>query len=357
MSAQFGEERPLVLIVDADEINQLTVEQILDGGVEIVQKHSGSEAMEFLEKTTVDLALLDQNLPDMTGLDVLKSMKQREEMWNVPVIIMTGDVDMELETEVFRTGAVDFIRKPFVPMALQERVSRVLQNEYLQRNLRKEANRQARLAEERLAASQRLFDETVLALARTIDAKDKYTQGHSQRVAEYARRIAQRSGLDSQRQREIFCIALLHDIGKIGVPNAILNKTSRLTDEEYDVIKSHTTIGANILKSIMEFPKLSMGARSHHERWDGRGYPDGLLETEIPKEARIIAVADAYDAMTSKRSYRDVMAQERVRREIERGRGTQFDPQFADVMLDMMDEDVDFKMRAEEPKNDRSMEE
>lgn len=348
MVAHDGEERAVVLVVDDDEVTRLMVEQILEDRVDVVLKTGGIEALEYLEKHSVDLVLLDYHMKDMNGLEVLKAMKRREEMWNVPVIILTAEVDMELETSVIRLGAADFIRKPFVPMVLQERAMRVLQNEYLKRNLRQEAARQAHLAEERLATSERLFEETVLALARTIDAKDKYTQGHSRRVAEYVRTIAQRVGMSAEEQREIFCIALLHDIGKIGVPNAIINKPSRLTDEEYDIIKSHTVIGANILKSIVEFPKLSTGARSHHERWDGRGYPDGLCAMDIPVEARIIAVADAYDAMTSRRSYRDVMPQERVRREIERGRGSQFDPRFADAMLKMIDEDTQFHMRAED---------
>ena len=351
MDIRYGEVKPLILAVDDDQVTLHLVEKILGSRVEIVTKPNGNDALEYLAHYSVDLVLLDYNMPDMTGIEVLKCMKQRMEMKNVPVIILTADVNIELETEVFQSGAVDFIRKPFVPMALQERVWRVLQNEYLKKNLRREAAYQMRLAEERLAASERLFDQTVLALAKTIDAKDKYTQGHSQRVANYVRRIAQCAGKSQTKQREIYCMGLLHDIGKIGVPSAIINKPTRLTDEEYEIIKSHTTIGSDILKSIMEFPKLSIGARSHHERWDGKGYPDGLCGLEIPEEARMIAVVDAYDAMTSRRSYRDVMAQERVRKEIERGRGTQFDPNFADIMLELIDEDVDFLLRSTEGDN------
>ena len=346
VDSMYGAGTPTVLVVDDDDVNLFMATSILGKQVEAVKKKSGQEALDYLAGNSVDLVLLDYKMPGMDGLEVLKIMKHRTEIKNVPVIMMTAEVDIELETEVFHAGAVDFVRKPFAPMVLKERVHRVLQNEHLKRHLRQEVFRQTQLAEQRLEASQRLFDQTVLALVKTIDAKDKYTQGHSQRVAKYVRMIAGRIGESSERQRELYCMGLLHDIGKIGVPSAIINKPSRLTDEEYETIKSHTTIGAEILKTIVEFPKLSIGARYHHERWDGRGYPDGLKEREIPKDARIIAVADAYDAMTSRRSYRGVMAQDRVRTEIERGRGTQFDPKYADVMLALIDEDVDFLMRA-----------
>ena len=140
-------------------------------------------------------------------------------------------------------------------------------------------------------------------------------------------------------------MGLLHDVGKIGVPDSIINKKGKLTEEEYKVIQSHPKVGANILEYIEEMPRLSEGARWHHEWYNGSGYPDHLSGDEIPEQARIIAVADAYDAMSSRRIYRDIMNQEDIRREIRNGRGTQFDPEFADVMLQMIEEDKEFKMR------------
>jgi len=138
---------------------------------------------------------------------------------------------------------------------------------------------------------------------------------------------------------------LLHDVGKIGVPDAVINKPGRLNDEEFEQIKKHPVLGDKILKKIREMPKLAIGARWHHERYDGTGYPDGLAGKDILEEARIIAVADSYDAMTSNRSYRGFLPQEKVREEIEKGKGTQFDPVFADIMLQIMDEDKDYKLR------------
>ena len=187
--------------------------------------------------------------------------------------------------------------------------------------------------------------QMVTALATAIDAKDKYTNGHSSRVAEYTRMIAARAGYSKDDQDEIYMMGLLHDVGKIGVPDSVINKPAKLTDEEFELIKKHPVIGSEILESIKENPKLAMGARWHHERYGGGGYPDGISGEDIPEEARIIAVADAYDAMTSRRSYRDVMPQDKVRSEIKDGMGTQFDPEFAEIMLQMIDEDKDYKMR------------
>ncbi len=187
--------------------------------------------------------------------------------------------------------------------------------------------------------------EVVSALAEAIDAKDTYTNGHSSRVAKYSRMIASRLGYPETEQNEIYMMGLLHDVGKIGVPDEVINKPSRLTDEEFAMIKAHPVIGSKILESIKENPRLATGARWHHERYDGKGYPDGISGEKIPEEARIIAVADAYDAMTSRRSYRGIMPQETVRDEIEKGIGTQFDPTFARIMISLIDEDKDYTMR------------
>ena len=209
---------------------------------------------------------------------------------------------------------------------------------HLQHHLEDEVERKTR-------ENERLSLHVVQTLAEAIDAKDTYTKGHSSRVAKYAREIAKRSGYDQEAQDRIFMMGLLHDVGKIGVPDAVINKPGRLTREEFALIKVHPVMGARILQTIDEMPELVTGARYHHERYDGKGYPDGLAGTEIPEEARIIAVADAYDAMTSNRSYRSVLPQEVVRGEVVKGKGSQFDPAFADIMLGMMDEDTGYQMR------------
>ena len=185
----------------------------------------------------------------------------------------------------------------------------------------------------------------MIALAKAVDAKDRYTSGHSARVAAYSREIAKRMGKTEEEQEQIYVMGLLHDIGKIGVPEAIINKNGRLTDEEFAKIKEHPGIGHEILKNVTELPGLATGARWHHERYGGGGYPDGLSGLDIPEEARIIAVADAYDAMTSNRAYSNVRPQEEVRAEILRCKGSQFDPEIADIMVAMIDDDTEYKMR------------
>lgn len=192
--------------------------------------------------------------------------------------------------------------------------------------------------------TEKLSIEVIQALAGTIDAKDRYTNGHSSRVADYARMLAEALELSEQEQKEVYYSALLHDIGKIGIPDKLINKPAKLTDEEYEVIKTHPIIGNQILSSISTVKDISIGAKSHHERYDGTGYPDKTKGEEIPLIARIIGVADAYDAMTSNRSYRRYMEQDKVREEFIKNKGTQFDPLVADKMLEIMDRDTEYKL-------------
>ena len=193
-------------------------------------------------------------------------------------------------------------------------------------------------AEKREAA---MFEQTAESLASAIDAKDRYTHGHSTRVASISRQIAKRAGLSEEECRKIYFSALLHDVGKIGVPDVIINKEGKLTDEEFEHIRQHPVLGYHILSNIRQSPELSVGAHYQHERYDGKGYPDGLKGEEIPVTARIIAVADAYDAMTSTRSYRKELSGEKTKEEFRKGMGTQFDPKYAQIMLDIMEEGAD----------------
>lgn len=189
-----------------------------------------------------------------------------------------------------------------------------------------------------------LTTDMIKALVKTIDAKDPYTNGHSVRVAEYSKMIAEQEYSDTQKIQNIHNIALLHDIGKIAIPDDIINKPGKLTDEEYNLIKAHTITGAQILSEISSYPDLINGAKYHHERYDGRGYPCGLKGEEIPEIAAIIGVADAYDAMTSNRSYRKMLPQDVVRNEISKGLGTQFHPKWGKIMLQLIDQDTSYTM-------------
>ena len=184
----------------------------------------------------------------------------------------------------------------------------------------------------------------IRALSYTIDAKDRYTSGHSQRVADYSLAIAKRMGKSEADQKIIYYAGLLHDVGKIRVSEEVINKAGKLTEEEFNQIRIHPVSGYHILKDIHEDIRIAYGAKYHHERYDGKGYPNALEGENIPEIARIIGVADAYDAMASNRSYRDALPQEIVRSEIEKGKGKQFDARIADIMLQMIDEDTNYDM-------------
>ncbi|MCR5053769.1 MAG: response regulator [Lachnospiraceae bacterium] len=329
-----------VLIVDDDTSNLITAGHILsDHNMRVTALKSGKALLDYVKTNKPDLILLDIRMPEMDGFETLKRLKaQMTPEDEVPVIFLTGNEKPEMETEGLKLGAVDFIRKPFVPEVLAMRVKNNIELVRLERNLSAEVERRTKEYET-------LSLHVVQTVAEAIDAKDTYTNGHSGRVAEYAKEIAGRYGYDEKHQDEIYIMGLLHDVGKIGVPDAVINKPGRLSEKEFERMKAHPVVGANILKKIREMPKLSIGARFHHERYDGTGYPEGLKGEDIPEEARIIAVADAYDAMTSFRSYRSALSQSIVRYEIENGKGTQFDPVFADIMLKMIDEDTGYNMR------------
>ena len=183
---------------------------------------------------------------------------------------------------------------------------------------------------------ERMTTQSITTFANALDAKDPYTEGHSERVSAYSTRLARELGLSEDEIDNIRLVALLHDIGKIGVPDSVLKKPGRLTDEEFGMMKQHTVVGSEIIKDINSIPGVVIGARYHHERYDGRGYPDGLKGEDIPFIARIIAVADAFDAMTSNRIYRKHLSTEQVLSELEKGSGTQFDPTIARLLIDML---------------------
>ena len=333
-------DRLWVTIVDDDPMNLKLAEKILaENDIQVTKLTSGKELLSFVRENRPDLILLDINMPEMDGFETITRLKAEEtEIADIPVVFLTSENDTNTEKKALGLGAKDFIRKPFIPEILSLRVKQIAELLRLQKHLSEEVARKTK-------ENEQLFLNVVSSLAGAIDAKDTYTNGHSSRVAEYSREIARRYGYSMKEQSDIYIIGLLHDVGKIGVPDSVINKPGRLNDEEFAYIKRHPVIGSQILKNIKEMPKLSIGARWHHERYDGSGYPDGLKGEEIPEEARIVAVADAYDAMSSKRSYRNIMPQEKIREEIKKGIGTQFDPRFAEIMLKMIDEDTNYSMR------------
>lgn len=327
-----------ILVIDDSPINLKLVTKALESTYEVIPMKSGAEALEYLKQNRVDLVLLDILMPDMDGFEVYIKIRKTYLNHNVPVAFLTADEETETEIRGLKMGAVDFIRKPFVPQIMLHRINRILQLEALNRNLED-------VVKEKTGQIEQLSFEIISTIASMIEAKDSYTKGHSVRVAEYSALIAKELNWSEEDVQNLKYIALLHDIGKVGIPDNILNKPGKLTDSEFNIIRSHTTLAGNILKDIRTISDVDAGAKYHHERYDGKGYPGGLGGDNIPVVARIIGIADAYDAMNSKRVYRDALPKEVIRKEIEGGRGTQFDPAFTDIFLSLMDEgklDIDF---------------
>ncbi len=323
--------KKIILIVDDDRMNLVTAQNLLTEEYKIVGVNSGKQAFKYLEKHTPDLILLDIFMPEIGGFEVMKQLQENEDWRKIPVIFLTADRKSETETECFRLGAYDFITKPFEPTVMLNRVRRTIELDGYRRNLQQRLDEKTREVE-------LVTIQAITTVANTIDAKDDYTKGHSLRVAYYADNLARKIGWSEEEVQNIHYIALLHDIGKIGVPDSVLNKPFKLTDVEFELIKNHTVMGGEILKDIKMFPNVSLGAKYHHERYDGKGYPNGLKGEEIPMVARIIGIVDSYDAMTSNRVYRKRLQNEIVMQELLKGKGTQFDPFLVDRFIELLEE-------------------
>lgn len=324
-----------VLIVDDDEFNLRVAGDILtEQHYTISTAQSGEAALKLMEEYLPRLVLLDLHMKGMDGRETMKRIQANDKWKKIPIIFLTSDNKPETEKECLVLGAMDFITKPFVPMVMLSRISRIMELAELQNDLETKLEEKTKLVE-------KVSLNSIMVIANTIDAKDAYTSGHSLRVAKCSAAIARKLGWSEKDVQNLHYVALLHDIGKIGVPDAILNKPSRLSDEEFQVIKKHPVIGNDILKDIHMIRSVAEGALYHHERYDGRGYPFGLAGEDIPLYARIIGIADAYDAMTSNRIYRHKLTMEKVIREFENGRGTQFDPLLTDLFLEMLHDGFD----------------
>ncbi len=318
-----------IYIVDDSKTILKLAEGVLIGAYKISLFQSGGEALEQMHHDLPDLVLLDINMPEMNGYTVFQRMKDSSTLKKIPVIFLTADTKQESEVLGLEMGAMDYITKPFAPLVMQQRISRILELDDLRKHLEQ-------LVEEKTDEIQKIFIQSITTITYAVDAKDRYTKGHSVRVAQYCLAIAKKLNWSKQDCLNLYYIALLHDIGKIGIPDSILNKPIKLTDEEYRMVRSHPVMGANILRPITMVPQICDGARYHHERYDGKGYPYGLKGDDIPYVARIIGIADAYDAITSNRIYEKAQVEDYAIKELRKGRGTQFDPFLTDVMLEII---------------------
>jgi putative two-component system response regulator len=318
---------PYCLIVDDEpRLRQVLMHLMRGDGFTCVEAANGEEALTQLERHPVTLVLSDLRMPHMDGLELLRQSRAR---WpDVAVVMITAVADVDVAVSCLAIGAMDYLTKPFHLEEVRARVGQamekrrlVLENRDYQESLQTRVAEQARRLEE-------LFLASIQSLAEALEVKDPYTRGHSIRVSEYSVIIARELGLDGEMLRQVGLGGHVHDIGKIGVREEVLNKPGKLTDAEYEHIMSHPVVGWRILAPLLsETPAALNIVRSHHERFDGRGIPDRLAGTQIPLEARIVAAADAFDAMTSDRPYRpDGLSVADAVREIVRCSGTQFDP-------------------------------
>lgn len=318
-----------VLVVDDDNITLMMVSHALTDTYRVATATSGAEAIKLLDTEIPDLILMDVEMPEMNGMEAAKLIKANSSWEQIPLIFLTADSDPVTEAACLKLGADDFIIKPVVPLVMTSRISRILELKELRDELKTQLEKKTKQVE-------MVTPNSIMSIANTIDAKDKYTSGHSVRVANCAVEIAKKLGWSESEIQNFRYVALLHDIGKIGVPDSVLNKPAKLTDEEFAIIKKHPVTGGEILKDIRMIDHVQEGALFHHERYDGKGYPFGLKGIDIPLYARIVCIADSYDAMTSNRIYRNKLTQEQVIDEFEKGSGTQFDPNLAAIFIDML---------------------
>jgi len=300
--------------------------------------HTGREALNHFHIDEFSLIVADIRMPEMNGLELLKNVKTVNP--NVPVIVMTGFPEIHTAVEAMRMGAYDFIIKPFdldlVAFSVRKGLERKKLEEELDiyhKNVETLVERKAAKLQDALISLKEAHLDSVMALTGAIDAKDPFTRGHSSRVRRMSLEMGLETGFKEQRLEALIFGAILHDIGMIGIRDEIIRKQGPLTPQEYEHIREHPSIGAKILEGINFFTDKILMIRNHHERFDGSGYPDGLMGEAIPLEVRIISVADAFDAMTSKRPYREAMSHEDALKELKRFRGKQFDPEILEVFL------------------------
>jgi cyclic di-GMP phosphodiesterase len=345
-------DRVHVLIVDDDPAVRDVLSEGLDGSGYVCDTASdGAEALRKIERSAFELVVSDIDMPRMDGVGLLKEVKRLRP--DTEIIMLTGVLDIETAIQAIRLGANDYLTKPFnlgevrvtVERALEKR-RLLLENREYQRTLETrvqertaELRHKNREVEELFARLNSSYQTTLEALATALDTRDSETMGHSLRVAAYTVAVARQMGVGEPELTDMYRGALLHDVGKIGIPDAILRKPSKLTAEEWVEMRKHPEIGYRILQGINFLEGARLIVLSHQERYDGNGYPRGLRGSEIPLGARIFAVVDTLDAMTSDRCYRKALAYDAAREEITKYRGTQFDPDVVDTFLRISSEE------------------
>jgi len=324
----------LLVIDDNPEVLKL-MKLLLADEFDLLLTTSAEEGLTILKERQPDLVLCDVMMPGMDGHTFARKVKDTESLKHIPIILVTARSGAEMLLEGIQAGADDYISKPFDSVELKARIRSLLRMRDVESELAL-ANRNLKMRTSDLVEQQHsLYLSTVKSLASAIDAKDEYTRHHSARVTEFTLKIARNMGRSEKELEDLELAALLHDIGKIAVPESILNKPGKLSDEEFARIKEHPGRGQDILKPVIELREVGNVVRSHHEKYDGGGYPDGLKGKEIPLGSRIMAIADAYDSITSERPYRNATSHRRAVKEIINCSVTQFDPEVVEHFLEV----------------------
>nr|HID57863.1 two-component system response regulator [Desulfobacterales bacterium] len=337
-----------VLVVDDEDRNLRLMEAMLVTlGYEVIQARDGEEALKKVQEIPPDVILLDIMMPKMDGFEVARLLKEDEETKIIPIVMVTALKEVEDRVKALDVGADDFLTKPVDKTELEARVKSLLKvkayNDYVrnyQKELESEVSKrtdQVRSAFEKIKVTSL---EIIHRLSRAAEYKDEDTGRHIQRMSHYAAAIARRMGMNEDTVESILYAAPMHDVGKIGIPDRILLKPAKLDPDEWETMKEHTIIGGRILEgSDTRFVKLAeVIALTHHEKWDGTGYPTGLKGTKVPLAGRITAIADVFDALSSKRPYKPAFSLEKSFTIIREGRGSHFDPDVVDAFFSVKDE-------------------
>jgi putative nucleotidyltransferase with HDIG domain len=331
MSEELNEPKGRVLVVDDESsIREIVCRILTDEGYLCEGAGDADEALSRLSQGDYECVLTDIHMPGMDGVDLLRQIRLMSE--DVAVIMITGAPDMDNALEAMRLGAYDHLSKPLnlaqLTLTVQRAVEKkrlVEENREYQRILEQKVQERTKQLYDANQELRRLFLSSIKALAQALEAKDEYTQGHSTRVAEESVRIARYLKLSEHEVENIWLAGFLHDIGKIGIRENVLNKPGKLDAAEWDLVQQHPVLAEKILEPIEELAEVIKIVRHHHERFDGSGYPDGVTGSEIPLGARILGVADAFDALTSRRPYREALTVSEALDVLEDAAGTQFD--------------------------------
>jgi len=361
------EYKPCIFLVDDNLVNLNTGKAALQPKYQAVTIPSGEKLLLSLQKMKPDLILLDIDMPGMSGYDTIKALKLNPETADIPVIFLTAKNDMEYEFKGLSLGAVDYITKPFSQILLQKRVELHLLLQSQKKELREFSGNLIELVNERINDINALQNAVIMWAAEVIEFRDEETGQHVERVQKYLKLLLDVMKDDERYELEISTwdidaflkSTLLHDVGKIKIRDDILLKTSRLTDEELIDMKLHSLYGKTLIEKLqdrvpnqtfLEYAKTL--AHRHHERWDGTGYPDRMKGEDIPLQARMMAIADVYDALISERAYKSALSHEEAIQIIKEGRGTQFDPDLTDMFISISDEVKELSEGGKGAKND-----